>query len=58
MTTALLPSLPKGKEFEEFLAAFFQTNGYYVERNIIDRQEEEITVMGYLHHVTQRGCLN
>ena len=34
--------LPKGKEFEELIAAFLQSHGYYVERNVIDRQEEEV----------------
>jgi hypothetical protein len=42
MATASLPELPKGKEFEEFLAAFLQTHGLYVERNVVDRQETEI----------------
>lgn len=41
MKTATLPDLPTGKEFEEFLAAFLQ-NSFYVERNIVDRQEEEV----------------
>ena len=45
---ATLPELPKGKEFEEFLAAFFQSNGYYVERSIIDRQEEEVLELDFL----------
>ena len=42
MATIRLPDLPKGKEFEEFLAAYFQVHGLYVERNIIDRQEEDV----------------
>lgn len=42
MASAKLPDLPKGKEFEEFVAAFLQTHGYFIERNIIDRQEEEV----------------
>ncbi len=42
MSTARLPDLPKGKEFEEFLAAYLQAQGYYVERNIVDRQEQEV----------------
>jgi len=42
MATAQLPDLPEGKEFEEFLAAFFQAHGLYVERNVVDRQEEEV----------------
>ena len=42
MATATLPQLPKGKEFEELIAAVLQGHGYYVERNIIDRQEQEV----------------
>lgn len=42
MTTVSLPKLPDGKEFEEFVAAYFQCAGHYVERSIIDRQEEEV----------------
>jgi len=38
---AKLPDLPKGKEFEEYISACFQCAGYYVARNIIERQEKE-----------------
>lgn len=38
----ILPELPKGKEFEEFISAYFQSSGLYVERNIVDRDIEEI----------------
>ena len=38
---AELPDLPKGKEFEEYISACFQCAGYYVARNIIERQENE-----------------
>jgi len=34
--------LPKGKEFEEYISAFFQSDGYYIERNIIEREAEEV----------------
>lgn len=37
-----LPSLPKDKEFEEYVAAFLQSSGYFVERSIIDRGEQEV----------------
>lgn len=37
-----LPELPKGKEFEEFISAYFQSSGLYVERNIIDKGVEEV----------------
>lgn len=36
---AKLPELPKGREFEEYISAFFQCGGCYVERNIIEREE-------------------
>ncbi len=42
MASANLPDLPVGKEFEEFLAAYLQASGRYVERNIIDRQEQDV----------------
>ncbi|MFN8473591.1 MAG: hypothetical protein U0822_15485 [Anaerolineae bacterium] len=42
MTTINLPDLPAGKEFEELVAAYFQCAGRYVERNIVDRQEEDV----------------
>lgn len=32
-----LPDLPSGTEFEEYVAAYFQCAGYFVERNIIER---------------------
>ena len=38
---AVLPDLPKGKEFEEYISALFQCAGFYVERNIIEREEKE-----------------
>lgn len=42
MPVAALPKLPKGKVFEEFIAAYFQSTGLYVERNLTDRQEREV----------------
>ena len=42
MVTVSLPELPKGKEFEEYISACFQLGGYYIERNIIERDIEEI----------------
>lgn len=62
MTTVTLPALPDGKEFEEFVAAYFQCAGHYVERNVIDRQEEEvleldIIVSTYDPNVPPSGCL-
>ncbi|MBP7795957.1 MAG: hypothetical protein KA059_04185 [Elusimicrobiales bacterium] len=42
MSSISLPNLPKGKEFEEYISAFFQSGGNYIERNIIEREVEEI----------------
>lgn len=42
MQKVVLPKLPDGKEFEELVAAHFQCAGHYVERSVIDRQEEEV----------------
>jgi len=33
---------PKHKELEEFVSSFFQSHGYYIERNIIEREIEEV----------------
>lgn len=32
---------PEGKEFEEFISAIFQCCGFFVERNVIEREERE-----------------
>ncbi|HUS49407.1 MAG TPA: hypothetical protein VMZ91_04545 [Candidatus Paceibacterota bacterium] len=42
MPSINLPELPKGKIFEECVSAFFQSAGEYIERNIIERDIEEI----------------
>jgi hypothetical protein len=42
MASISLPKLPRGKAFEEFVSAFFQCDGYYIERNIIERKVEEV----------------
>ena len=42
MTSVSLPDLPKETEFEEYVSAFFQSGGYYIERNIIERDVEEV----------------
>lgn len=41
MASVSLPDLPKGKEFEEYISALFQCGGFYVERNIVEREEKE-----------------
>ena len=38
MVSINLPELPKGKEFEDYVSAFFQSNKYYIERNIVKRE--------------------
>ena len=42
MASVSLPELPKGKEFEEYISAFFQSGGNYIERSIIEREVEEV----------------
>lgn len=37
-----LPELPRGKEFEEFISAIFHSSGFYVERNIIEKDGQDI----------------
>jgi hypothetical protein len=37
-----LSKLPKEKEFEEYVSSLFQSDGFYIEKNIIDRQDKEI----------------
>lgn len=38
----LLPEFPLGTEFEDFIAAHLQCDGLYVERNLIERDVEEV----------------
>jgi hypothetical protein len=49
-----LPNLPKEKELEEYVSAHLQSSGLYVERNIIERGEEEVLELVYRvrNHVT------
>ncbi len=37
-----LPDLPEGKEFEEYISSFLQLGGFYIERNIIERDVRDI----------------
>lgn len=46
--TVSLPSLPTGLEFEELVAAAFQTSGYYIERDLIERQGIELLQLDLL----------
>jgi hypothetical protein len=39
---ATLPDVPKGKELEDFVAAYFQSTGHYVEKSIIEEGETEV----------------
>jgi len=57
MSKVSLPELPKGKEFEEFLAAYFQSQGLYVERNILDRQEAEVLELDIITTQYEKGSL-
>ena len=42
MTIVHLPTLPTGKEFEEYISGCLQLGGYYIERNIVERDVEEV----------------
>lgn len=42
MSAVALPELPREKEFEEYVAAVLQTCGYFVERNITEREAAEV----------------
>lgn len=42
MAKISLPDLPKGREFEEYVAAVFQAAGYFLERDITQREDIEI----------------
>ncbi|MBN2564617.1 MAG: hypothetical protein JXB46_02795 [Candidatus Eisenbacteria bacterium] len=41
-TVVELPQIPKDKEYEEYISAYLQSSGYYVERNIVERDVEEV----------------
>jgi hypothetical protein len=47
-TGVSLPILPEGREFEEFLAAYFQAHGLYVERHVTDRQQKDILEIDFI----------
>ena len=38
MASIALPELPKDQEFEDYVSAFFQAAGYYIERNVVERE--------------------
>jgi len=42
MVTITLPNAPKDYEFEEFISAYFHSSGYYIERNIIEKDVESV----------------
>lgn len=42
MSEINLPEIPKGIEYEEYISSYLQSTGYYIERNIIHREVEEI----------------
>lgn len=44
-----LPDIPKGAEFEDFIAAYFQSTGFFVEKNIsqVDILELDISATEY-----------
>ena len=46
--TVKLPDIPKGKDLEDFVSAAFQVSGAFVERNIVERDVEEILELDVL----------
>lgn len=42
MASIALPELPKGDEFEEYVSAYFQCGGFYVDRRLKARGADEI----------------
>jgi hypothetical protein len=42
MASIALPELPVGDEFEEYVSAYFQCGGFYVDRRLIDRGADEV----------------
>lgn len=44
----LLPDIPKEKEYEEYISAYLQAGGMYVERNLIYRETEELLELDIL----------
>jgi len=55
MASVSLPDLPKGTEFEEYISAFFQSGGYYIERNIIEREVLELDIVITNHNFSPPG---
>lgn len=51
--TIELASTPKGKDFEDYISAFFQGAGYYIEKNISEENilELDVIVTDYYQHV-------
>lgn len=43
-----LPEIPEGKVLEEFVSAFYQVGGRYVERSIVQRETEEVLELDIL----------
>ncbi len=46
--TASLPGLPKGTEFEEYIAAVYQSSGFFVERDIVERDGVDLLQLDVL----------
>ena len=42
MTTVSLPEIPKGKFLEDYVAAFLQCSGFYVEKSLVDSGEIQV----------------
>lgn len=51
-----LPEFPKGKEYEEFIAAIFQAGGYFIERRITKREVKEILELDIIFSNYSSSC--
>jgi hypothetical protein len=57
-TAIELPKIPKDKDYEDYLCAFLQAGGLYVERNIIHREVEELLELDVLTTDFQQNSAN
>lgn len=57
-TAIRLPEIPKDKDYEDYLCAYLQAGGLYVERSVIHREDEEILELDILTTNFQNDSAN
>jgi hypothetical protein len=57
-TAVELPKIPKDKDYEDYLCAYLQAGGLYVERSIIHREVEELLELDILTTDFQQDSAN